>query len=169
MSILTHDEILKAIESGEIKIEPYDESSVGVGSIDLRLGNKFRVFKRADEIFEVNDDVDYQVITDLIEAETIVLQPGETVLAITQEKITLSPRLCGWLEGRTRFARLGLMVHISASFMQPGVENRQVLEISNMGHVPLRLHAGTHICQFIFEKTVGEAKYQGRFKDQTTP
>lgn len=169
MSVLTKDKILAAIRSGEIKIEPYDEMAVGTGSIDLKLGNKFRLFKRADEIFEVTDNVDYRQITELIEAESIVVQPGETILAITEEKIILSPRLCGWLEGRTRFARLGLMVHISASFMQPGVENRQVLEISNMGHVPLRLHAGIHICQFVFERTEGEAKYQGQFKDQAAP
>ena len=169
MSVLTQNEIKKAIADGEISVEPYDESAVGAGSIDLRLGNQFRIFKRAEGVYDVDDDVDYQQITELIEADTIVLQPGETVLSITQEKIILSPRLCGWLEGRTRFARLGLMVHISASFMQPGVENRQVLEISNMGHVPLRLHAGTHICQFIFERTEGEAKYQGKFKDQVSP
>ena len=98
-----------------------------------------------------------------------VIKPGETILGITQEKITLASNLCGWLEGRSRFARLGLLVHISASFMQPGISNRQVLEISNMGAVSLRLHAGTKMCQFIFQKTIGQAKYSGRFVDQKEP
>jgi len=61
------------------------------------------------------------------------------------------------------------MVHIAGRFMEPGIANRQVLEISNMGHVPMRLHAGTQICQFIFQTTVGEASYQGRFEGQMEP
>ena len=95
--------------------------------------------------------------------------PGETILGITKEKITLPQNMCGWLEGRSRYARLGLMVHISASFMQPGLSNRQVLEMTNMSSVALRLHAGTKICQFIFQETIGMAEYKGRFSEQTEP
>lgn len=169
MSILTKNEILKAIESGEIKIEPFDSKAVGAGSVDLTLGNKFRVFKRAEQVYDVTEDLDYQDLTEAVEAEEIVIQPQETILGITEEKITLSPSMCGWLEGRSRFARLGLMVHISASFMQPGISNHQVLEISNMGHAPFRLHAGTKFCQFVFEQALGEAKYEGKFDHQTAP
>lgn len=169
MSILTRDEIKKAIEAGKIKIEPYDETALGPGSIDLRLGNKFRVFKRADNVYDVNESLDYHDLTDSIETDSIVVQPGETILGITEEKVTLPTNMCGWLEGRSRFARLGLMVHISASFMQPGISNHQVLEISNMGHVPLRLHAGTRFCQFVFQETIGEAQYNGKFGSQVAP
>lgn len=169
MSILTHDEIIKELEKGNIKVEPLEISSIGAGSIDLTLDNKFRVFKRADQIFEVTENLDYHDLTSEIEAKNIVIQPQETILGVTMEKITLSDSLCGWLEGRSRFARLGLMVHISASFMQPGISNHQVLEISNMGHAPMRLHAGTKFCQFIFERAVGEAKYQGKFSKQERP
>jgi len=169
MSILTKNEIKKAIQTGDIKIEPFDETAIGAGSIDLRLGNKFRVFKRAEQVYDVTEEIDYHDISEAIEADEIVISPGETILGITEEKITLAPNICGWLEGRSRFARLGLMIHISASFMQPGISNHQVLEISNMGHVPFRLHAGTRFCQFVFEQTVGEARYEGKFKGQTAP
>jgi dCTP deaminase len=169
MSILTKDEIQKAILDGKIKIEPFDPESVGAGSVDLTLWNKFRVFKRADKIYDVTTELDYKDLTDLIEADSIVIQPGETILGVTKEKITLPSNLCGWLEGRSRFARLGLMIHISASFMQPGISNHEVLEISNMGQIPFRLHADTKICQFVFEKTVGEATYTGKFDDQVEP
>lgn len=87
-------------------------------------------------------------------------------MGITKERIKLGENICGWLEGRSRFARLGLLVHISAGFMQPGINNQQVLEIVNLGHRPLRLHAGTKICQFIFQTTKGKAKYEGKFKGQ---
>jgi dCTP deaminase len=75
--------------------------------------------------------------------------PGETVLGITRERVKLGPGLCGWLEGRSRFARLGLMVHISAPFMGPGIDSQQVLEMSNFrpgstgggaGHADLSVH-----------------------------
>ena len=169
MSILTHHKILEGIEKGEIEIDPYEPENVGPGSVDLRLGDRFRVFDSENGTFDVDEDADYRKISSSYQQDTLVIQPTETVLGITKERITLPPHLCGWLEGRSRFARLGLMVHISASFMQPGISNHQVLEISNMGHLPMRLHAGTRICQFVFQETKGEAEYKGSFRDQGEP
>lgn len=167
MSILTKNEILKGITNGNIRIEPLATENIGPGSVDLTLGNTFRVFRESDGIYDADEDMDYRKITEFVTADSIVVKPRETILGITKEKITLAPNLCGWLEGRSRFSRLGLMVHISASFMQPGISNHQVLEISNMGSVPLRLHAGTRICQFVFQRTIGKAIYKGRFAEQT--
>ncbi len=169
MSILTHNEILKEIKKGNINIEPFIAQNVGPASVDLILDDKFRLFKRATKIVDVTDELDYQKISKPVKAKSIVILPGETILGITKEKISLAPNICGWLEGRSRFARMGLMVHISAPFMQPGISNQQVLEMSNMGHVPMRLHAGTRICQFIFQKTIGKAKYLGKFSKQKEP
>ncbi len=169
MSVLTKQKIIKEIDAGNIIIEPYNPEDVGPGSIDLSLGNKFRVFKRADQVYDVTEELNYKDLTTLEEKESIVIQPHETILGITAEKITLPPNICGWLEGRSRFARLGLMIHISASFMQPGISNHQVLEISNMSQVPMRLHAGTKMCQFIFQRTEGEATYKGVFEGQIEP
>ncbi len=169
MSILAAPEIRKAIKAGRIKVTPFDPAAIGPGSIDLTLGDSFRVFKVSKKVYDADDHADYTKITRLVRTKAIVVKPGETILGITRERITLAPDLCGWLEGRSRYARLGLMVHISASFMQPGISNRQVLEISNMGHVPLRLHAGTKICQFVFQRAVGKAKYTGEFSGQVAP
>jgi dCTP deaminase len=169
MSTLTRKEIIKEIKKGNIKIEPLIIENIGPGSVDLTLGNKFRIFRKMKKIYDVDNNADYNKITKLIKSDSIVIKPRDTVLGITREKITLAPNICGWLEGRSRFARLGLMVHISASFMQPGISNYQVLEISNMGRVPLRLHTGTKICQFIFQKTIGKAKYKGKFVNQAEP
>ncbi|MEM4397920.1 MAG: dCTP deaminase [Candidatus Woesearchaeota archaeon] len=167
--ILTKEEILKEIKKGNIKIKPLKKENIGPASIDLCLGNKFRVFEKTNEIFDVKNDSDYKKITKLIQADSILIMPGETILGITEEEITLSDDICGWLEGRSRFARLGLMVHISASFMQPGISNHQVLEMTNMSNFPLKLHSGTKICQFIFQKTLGKAKYTGKFTNQNEP
>ncbi len=169
MSILTHDEIIKAIDEGRIGIDPYDPTAVGPASIDLRLGRSFRGFRKIHEAVDVLDDTDYQTFTELVETDAYMLMPGESVLGITLETISLSPSLCGWLEGRSRFARMGLTVHVTASFMQPGISNRQVLEMNNVAPFPLVLHAGTRICQFIFQEAKGEASYTGRFVNQQVP
>ena len=71
-----------------------------------------------------------------------------------------------FLEGRSRFARLGLMIHVTSAFVQPGVRNRQVLEMSNVSSEPLLIHAGVRICQLVLMRTEGEARYSGRFSDQ---
>ncbi len=167
MSILTRDEILKEIKAGNICIAPFNPDKVGPGSVDLHLGEDFRIFKKVHDIVDINDATDYERMTELIHApDGIVLMPGETILGITREVIKLAPNICGWLEGRSRFARGGLLVHISASFMQPGIDNQQVLEMTNFSPMPLRIHPGTAICQFIFQKTIGSARYEGKFKNQ---
>lgn len=170
VSILTREAILREIRSGNVRIDPFDESQVGPASVDLHLGNEFRVFRKVHDLVVVDDDADSTKITELVTVEDrFVLMPGETVLGITVERLGLPSYLCGWLEGRSRFARMGLMVHITASFMQPGIHNRQVLEISNVSPVPLALKTGTLICQFIFARTEGEATYQGHYRDQMHP
>lgn len=169
MSVLTKNIILREIKKGNIKIEPFDPDSVGPGSVDLSLGDKFRVFKKSNKIYDADASADYKQLTELISADSIVVRPGETILGITKEKLTLAQNICGWLEGRSRFARLGLMIHISSSFIQPGISNHQVLEISNMSRVSLRLHAGTKVCHFVFQKTIGKARYTGKFQCQAEP
>ena len=84
------------------------------------------------------------------------------------ERITLPPNLCGLLEGRSRFARLGLMIHVTSAFVQPGVSNRQVLEMSNVSKRSLRIHPGVRLCQLVLLRTEGEAVYRGRFAVQET-
>jgi dCTP deaminase len=95
-----------------------------------------------------------------------VLEPGCTIHGITLERITLPRDLCGFLEGRSRFARLGLMIHVTSAFVQPGVSNRQVLEMSNVSNRSLRIHPGVRLCQIVLLRTEGEATYQGRFSTQ---
>jgi dCTP deaminase len=120
----------------------------------------------------VFEEVDYRDrdITELVEVPEgapIAVEPGETLLGLTLERVGLPDDLCGWFEGRSRFARLGLLVHISAGFMQPGTFNHQVLEISNFNPRPLELVPRTPICQFVFQRTVGRASHQGRYRNQT--
>ena len=172
MSVLIGKEIEKALKSKLIIIEPFDKSQIGPGSIDLSLGNDFRIFKKRSKIYHVKNDSRFQDITKDVHVKDdgfIIIKPGEMILGITKEKITLADNISGRLEGRSRFARFGLAVHVTAGFMHPGISNHQVLEIVNLGHAPLALYPGTRICQFIFEKCTGHAKYHGRFVKQVKP
>ncbi len=166
--ILTHDEILKEVEAGRIGVDPFDPEAVGPASVDLRLGNEIRIFAPMPQIIAITSESEYRAMTYKLELGEAgyVIKPGELVLGLTREKITLPNDIAGWLSSRSRFARLGLMVHISAPFMQPGISNHQVLEIFNTGPNFLKLVPGERICQFVFDRCVGEAHYQGAFVDQ---
>jgi len=167
MSVLSRKEILQALENGDIIIEPYDPAAVGSASVDLTLSNEFRYYKPGHEVIPVREDTDFRALTEKVvlkEGETFLLLPGTACLGITEETVTLSPRLCGLLEGRSRFARLGLFVHITAGFMNPGICSRTVLEIYNASNHALAMVPGTKICQFIFMRMEGEATYTGKFQ-----
>ena len=114
-----------------------------------------------------------------------ITQPGQTALDTTVtiatketdagtvlkndkffERITLPGDIGGWLEGRSRFARLGLMIHVTSGFVQPGVSSRQVLEMSNVSSRTLLIHAGVRLLQIVLQRCEGNAVYQGRFARQ---
>ncbi len=163
--ILTKNEILKLIDTGDIVITPFEESSVGPASIDLTLDNKLRIFGCDSTVIE--EDIDYKKVTELIDiSEGYLLKPGELALGITKEKITLPTNICGWLNSRSRYARIGLMSHITAPFISPGVSNKQVLEIFNASCHTIKLIPGTKPCHLVLQECKGDAKYSGRFQNQ---
>lgn len=165
--ILTRDKIFEEIAAGSIVIDPFSEDMVGPASVDLHLDNEIRVTASSSLPIDVVDDVDCR---DHSSVQTLdqpyPLASGQTILGITRERIKLAANLCGWLEGRSRFARIGLMIHVTAGFVSPGVDNRQVLEISNVSDRTLNIHAGTRLCQIVLQRADGDAVYEGRYADQ---
>ena len=81
-----------------------------------------------------------------------MLKPGEFCLAKTAENIRISNALIGILGGRSRYARLGMTVHITSAVIQPGSDNHQILEIANMSPFTLKLYAGERVSQVYFER-----------------
>jgi dCTP deaminase len=171
MSVLTRDAILRELESGRLRLEPFSLDQVGAASIDLHLGDELRVPNEVTNgPIDVTDDATPEAFTRLIAFEKpYVLAPGYTVHGITRERLFLPPDLCAWIEGRSRIARLGLTVHVSSGFVQPGVSNHQVLELSNVSGRALALHPGVRICQIVLQRTEGSAVYRGKFADQDSP
>ena len=165
--VLTHEAILRELAAGRLEIDPLADSQVGPASIDLHLGDEIRVMDGGGDEVAVTDDADYRSITRLRSLDRpYVLGPGETILGITRERVRLPPDIAGWLEGRSRYARLGLMIHVTAGFVAPGVNSRQVLEMSNVAKHPLTIHAGVRLCQIVLQRCDGEAVYAGRFARQ---
>ncbi|MEM3127224.1 MAG: dCTP deaminase [Candidatus Woesearchaeota archaeon] len=162
--ILTRNEIEKEIVAGRIKISPYNKNNLGPASYDLSVADEFIVFD--DKIIKVNDKTEYKKYGKKIKTKRLTLGPGDFAVAITNEKITLPDNICAWLGGRSRFARVGLQIHITAAFIQPGVSNRQALELYNASRNTLIIEAGTKIAQIVFERTEGKAHYSGKFKRQ---
>ncbi len=167
MAVLTRDAILAELDAGHLRIEPFERDQLGAASIDLTLGDEIRVIEPVAGPIDLVADSDYRDHTRVERLDRpYLLDSGSTIHGITRERITLPPNLCGFLEGRSRFARLGLMIHVTSAFVQPGVANRQVLEMSNVSGHALRIHAGVRLCQLVLMRTEGEARYGGRFADQ---
>src|SRR5208283_5971474 len=117
-------------------------------------------------------DADYKQITRTVNIEPnayFLIMPNELVQGITQETITIPATLSGRIEGRSRFARLGLLIHLSSGFIQPGSIGKVVLEILNVSPLPLALYPGTAICQVIIEEAKGATAYKGAFSGQVAP
>ncbi len=163
--ILTREEILKEIEDSRIKIIPFSKRNLGPASLDLTLGDEFYSFKPLSRIF-VSENINYKKFCKKRKVKELSLEPGAFVLGITKEKIRLPQDICGSLSGRSRFARLGLVVHATANFVHPGVNNRQVLEIKNISNSTLVLKPGLKLAQLTFMRTEGNAKYKGKFMRQ---
>ncbi len=146
-------DILDALDKGIIKIEPFDKSQIGPASVDLTLSNEWYFLKK--KYIGKTVDLSKTPFTEVFEmkkADSIELEPGVLCLGKTLEKITLPPNLIGKLEGRSRYARMGLIIHITAAVVQPGSSNHQILEIVNLAPFKIKIHKGMRISQILFEE-----------------
>ena len=152
--ILSNEDIKKALEAGEIKITPKPkEEQIGPASVDLTLAEDFLKIKKEHIGKALDlDKIRQEDVTEKIPGKSIELKTGELVLGKTLEKIELPNNICGWIQGRSSFARLGTAIHITAAFIQPGSRNRQVLEMINFAPFSVTVRAGMRPCQVIFEK-----------------
>ena len=151
--ILSDKDIKKALHKGMMRIDPLDDSQIGPASVDLTLSDEWQFFKK--ELMGKTVDLKENKFQDAFEVKkspTVTLEPGQMCLGKTAERITLPGDIMGKLEGRSRYARMGLVIHITSALVQPGSSNHQVLEIVNLAPFPIRLHAGMRISQVLFEK-----------------
>jgi dCTP deaminase len=150
---LSDVDIKKAIKAGELKISPLEPGQIGQATVDLSLGNVFWFFKEKylDSVVDLKE-VDFKSATKKVVADSVVLGQGEMCLGISGEKLTLAPDIMGRLEGRSRYARMGLGVHVTSAVVQPGSNNHQVFEIVNNAPFTIVLHKGMRISQVVFSR-----------------
>ncbi len=151
--ILSDKDIKKMLKKGTIKITNLVEDQIGPASIDLTLADEWHFFK--PELKKKTVDLSktpFQKSFNIKKAKSIILKPRQMCLARTREKITLPADIMGNLEGRSRYARMGLVIHITSALVQPGSSNHQILEIVNLAPFPVKLHAGMRISQVVFEQ-----------------
>lgn len=159
--ILNDREIIKRMLNNEIIITPLINPKIQIGSssIDLRLGTQFKIIKITKHAyFEPNKEIEeikrellnYTENIHVAPMEPFILHPREFVLASTLEYIKLPPNLAGRLEGRSTWGRVGLQIHSTAGFVDPGFEGTLVFELYNAGKIPLPLFAGIRVAQISF-------------------
>ncbi len=176
--ILSDGTIRASLASGRIGIAPLAEGAIQPSSIDVRLGSRFRVF--ANHRYAVIDvKVEQPGMTDLIEVadgDPFVLHPGEFVLGSTHERITLADDVVARLEGKSSLARLGLVIHSTAGFVDAGFDGEVTLELSNVATLPILLYPEMKIAQFAFfaldkpaERPYGHGASGSKYQGQSGP
>ena len=151
--LLSDVDIKRLLNDKTIKIAPMENDQVGPASVDLTLSDEWYFFNRKYLGKNVDlSQVDLKAAFKKTKAEKIELLPGEMCLGKTLEKITLPPDIMGKLEGRSRYARMGVIIHTTSAIVQPGSDNHQILEIVNLAPFAITLHSGMRISQVLFER-----------------
>jgi dCTP deaminase len=176
--VLSDATIRQRIEAGGLLVEPYDHLSLQPSSLDVRLDRHFRVFQNTRrayiDIRENSEDVTEPV--SIAAGEPFILHPSEFVLGQTLERFTLPTDLVGRLEGKSSLGRLGLLIHSTAGFVDPGFSGHLTLELSNVSNLPIMLLYGIPIGQISFlqmdraaETPYGSPKVRSKYQGQDLP
>ena len=175
-SVLSDGTIRRLVEERRIVIDPWDPELVQPASVDLRLGDSFRVFHNhrtaAIDLRQPPTNLTEEVVVE--EDEPFVIHPGEFVLGRTLEWVELPTDIVSRIEGKSSIGRLGLIVHATAGFVDPGFKGTLTLEITNLTRVPIKLYAGLPIAQLSFmvldapaERPYGSAELGSHYQGQT--
>ena len=173
--VLSDRTIRRLVDEGRIGIDPYAPELMQPSSLDVRVDRYFRVFRNSRYPF-IDVKAKQEELTELVEVageEAFILHPGEFVLGSTLERVTLPDDLVARLEGKSSLGRLGLLIHSTAGFIDPGWDGHVTLELSNVANLPITIYPEMKIGQLSFvqlsepaDKPYGSAgigsKYQGQ-------
>ena len=150
--ILSDRDIKKALKSGAVSIDPLFPDSIQPASVDLHLGADFLVFKNTDHTcIDLKKPVDDMMETAQISAKKpFVLHPGEFALGLTYETIGVADNMVGRLEGKSSLGRVGLIIHATAGYLDPGNKLKMTLELHNIANLPIVLYYKMPIAQISF-------------------
>ncbi len=176
--VLSDRSIREAVGEGRIVIDPLDDDDIQPASVDVHLADELLVFRNARRPFidlrkEMGDLTDLVEVTD---EDGFNLHPGEFVLASTREHIEIPADLVARLEGKSSLGRVGLVIHSTAGYVDPGWKGRLTLELTNIARLPIRLYRGMKIGQISFlelstpaERLYGSKELGSKYQGQTGP
>ena len=176
--VLSDRDIRAEITAGRIVIDPFIPEAVQPSSVDLHLDRRFRVFRNSRYPF-IDVRADQPELTELVEIggdDPFILHPGEFVLGSTYERVALPNDLVARLEGKSSLGRLGLLIHSTAGYVDPGWEGNLTLELSNVANLPITLYDGMKIGQISFQRlsspaevSYGETSIGSKYRGQRDP
>ena len=181
MAILSDKTIKEYITDKKLVIDPLlDEKQIQPSSVDMRLGEEFKVFKVIRKAYIDPKDEEnlssYMESTTVKKGDAFIIHPNEFALATTLEYVKIPDNLVARVEGRSSMGRLGVTMHVTAGFIDPGFEGNITLEISNIGAMPVALYPGQRVCQIVFEtmttpseKPYGHPDRNSKYMGQTSP
>ncbi|MBI2144994.1 dCTP deaminase [Candidatus Woesearchaeota archaeon] len=176
--LLSDKSIREAIAKGKIAVKPFFEDCIQPSSIDVHLDNKFLLFNRAKHgVIDVKQkQEDLMTPVEIKDDEPFILHPGEFVLGSTLESIKLANDVAGRIEGKSSLGRLGLLIHSTAGYIDPGWEGNLTLELSNVSPLPITLYFKMKIGQISFttmstpvERPYGSKELGSHYQGQKVP
>jgi dCTP deaminase len=176
--VLSDHTIREEIAAGRIVIEPFDDELVQPCSIDVTVGDTFRVFRNSRYPY-IDVKLEMEDLTELVRVapdEPFILHPGEFVLGSTSERVSLPNDLTARVEGKSSLGRLGLLIHSTAGFVDPGFDGHITLELSNVANLPITIYPGMKIGQISFlrmttpaDRPYGSAEVGSKYQGQRGP
>lgn len=177
--ILSDGTIRRLLQEGHLIIEPLDPQQIQPASVDIRLGDEFLVFRNhtCEVIDPFDRPADLMETVKVSEGQAFVLHPGEFVLGTTLEAIGLPDDIVARVEGKSSLGRLGLLIHATAGFVDPGWKRGQItLELSNVATLPIKLWPGMKVGQLSFhrldaaaERPYGHPDLNSKYVGQSGP
>lgn len=158
--VLSDGDIRKRIKEGDLMVSPFAPDCVQPSSIDMHLGSDFLVFdSHSQTVIDTQKGTKGLMKRILIKkGEPIIVHPREFILGTTVEKVKIPTDLVARLEGKSSLGRIGLVIHSTAGYVDPGFEGQLTLEISNLANLPIALYQGMKICQISFIQMTSKAE-----------
>lgn len=171
--VLSDRTIREQLAAGRLVVDPFDEAQLQPSSLDVRVTNEFRVFhNNRHPYIDVRRPLeDLTELVAMADDEPFILHPGEFVLGSTLERVALPDDLVARLEGKSSLGRLGLLIHSTAGYVDPGWDGQITLELSNVARLPITIYPGMPIGQLSFLQltTPVDTPYRGKYLGQTGP
>lgn len=181
--ILSDKDIELSVQRDELVIDPWNPDNLQPASVDLTLGKQFILFKEskwfsADSAYAVNPlkKQEKEIVTTLVPGSTMEIYPKQFMLAATLESVTIPDNVVGILNGKSSLARLGLIIHTTAGFIDPGFQGTLTLELLNVSQRRIILTPGMLIGQISFTMMTsparvpyGDPKLKSKYQGQKEP